>query len=640
MNEGDKSNIDKLSDKLYSRTRYKDPAQGRIRLKTTESPEVEGSWQGPNLDDMLKYEREEKNTHPLVKKFFIFALVFFSAAVLVAGFVFFGGANFVSSKNVDISVLGPTTVSAGEILELGVTITNRNNADLELANLSIQYPAGARDAEDTSKSLNYTQDELGEVKAGRESARNIQVVIFGSPGEVKQIKFSVEYRVKGSNATFYKDKIYDITIGDAPLTFDVESPRNVNSGETFSTTINVVLNSTDMLRGVMVRAEYPYGYSVISSVPEAVAGDNVWSLGDMIPGEKKSITLRGQLIGENLEERTFRFYTGVADSGGNPNFKTIISSIQNTVAIARPSVSLNVSFNGENSSPYIVSAGKNINTVIRFQNNLTDKLLNPKLEVRITGSALDKLSITTQNGGFYDSGSNKISWVLDNGAGSSELAPGDRGQVLFNFSSILNPSSTQSGREIGLEFLLSGIPLDTPGGRPITVTERRTVRVSSEVSLSSESLYSRGVFPNRGPIPPKAEEETTYTINLRAVNTQAEINNAYVTAKLGQNIVWLGSSSESTEGISYEESSNTVTWDIGTLASGAGSSLPDRQVSFQVALTPSLSQVRIAPTLVSNITFSGMDSVTGGTVTVYNPALTTRISNDPVFVQGDEYVVK
>ena len=635
--DDNKSRVDKLRDNLYSRTRYKDPEEARSRLKSTDNPDVQESWEGPDLDEMLKYEREQENTHPIVRKIFLSALIFFGFAILVAGYVFFGGANFVSSKNVDISVLGPTAVSAGEVFELGVTVTNRNNADLDLANLTIQYASGTREAEDTTKSLNYTEDKLGEVRAGREAVRTVRAVLFGSPGEVKQIKFSVEYKVKGSNATFYKDKIYDITIGETPLIFSVESPHSVNSGDSFTTNVEVVLNSSDTLRGVMVRAEYPYGYTVTSAVPKAVASDNVWSLGDMLPGEKKSITIKGQLVGENSEERTFRFYTGVSDSGDNPNFRTIISSALNTITIDRPSVSLGVTLNNDSSQTVITSVGNEVNASIKFQNNLTDKLLNPKLEVRLSGSALDKFSITTQGGGFYDSLSNKITWNLSNGFGQFELAPGDRGQVSFRFSSVLNPSSTQSGREIGLEFSLTGTPLDTPGGRPVTVTEKRTVRISSEISLSSEGIYSRGSFTNKGPIPPKAETETTYTINLRAVNTQAEVGTSYVLAKLGQNVSWLGSSGDE---VSYDAVNNVITWDIGTLTSGAGSSLPGKSASFQVSLTPSLSQVGTAPTLVSDITFTGIDSVTSRETKVYNPAVTTRISNDPTFVQGDEYVIK
>src|SRR3989344_776558 len=325
MDGEEKSKIEGLDEKLYSKTRYRAPLDIRKPAKEIESPEVVEKWQTPELDELLKHERIIPTLNPFMKKIFVVALLFFIAAIGVATFVFLGGANFVSSKNVDISVLGPTTIRAGEVLELGIIISNTNNADLELANLSIQYPQGSRNPDNTAETLTYTKDNLGVVKAGTDAVRNVRIVLLGSPGEVKEIKFSAEYKVKGSNATFYKDKIFEITIGDAPFTLTVESPTSVTSGDSFTTTVSVTLNSQDVLKNVMLKAEYPYGYSVTSSEPESATLETLWALGDLSPGDKKTISIRGRLVGENEEERTFRFYVGVSDSSTvNPNLKIII----------------------------------------------------------------------------------------------------------------------------------------------------------------------------------------------------------------------------------------------------------------------------------------------------------------------------
>src|SRR3990167_270154 len=132
MDEERKDRIGELNDTLYSRTRYKDPLDKRTPVKEVDFPDVEGKWQTPELDEILKYERVAPEIHPLMKKIFIFALLFFVATVGVATFIFTGG----------------------------------------------------------------------------EAVRNVRVVLLGSAGETKEIKFSVEYKVKGSNATFYKDKIF------------------------------------------------------------------------------------------------------------------------------------------------------------------------------------------------------------------------------------------------------------------------------------------------------------------------------------------------------------------------------------------------------------------------------------------------
>ncbi|HXK31238.1 MAG TPA: hypothetical protein VJZ94_00600, partial [Candidatus Paceibacterota bacterium] len=179
MDEKGKSKIEGLNDTLYSRTRYRNPLDKRSAVKEFESSDVEEKWQTPELDEMLKHERIPPKISPLMKKIFVLAFLFFIAAIGVAIFVFIGGANFISSKNVDIGVLGPTTVSAGEVLELGVTISNTNNVDLEFANLSVQYPPGSRDPDNTVDSLTYIKDNLGVIKAGAETVRNVRMVLLG-----------------------------------------------------------------------------------------------------------------------------------------------------------------------------------------------------------------------------------------------------------------------------------------------------------------------------------------------------------------------------------------------------------------------------------------------------------------------------
>jgi len=641
MDREDKSRIEGLNDTLYSRTRYKDPLDKRTPVKELESKDVEEKWQTPELNEMLTHERVVMKASPFMKKIFAFAMLFFIVTILVAGFVFMGGSTFISSRNVDINVLGPTTVSAGEVLELGVTVSNTNNADLELANLSIQYPSGSRNPDNTVESLTYTKDNLGVIEAGHEAVQNVNMVLLGSPGETKEIKFSVEYKVKGSNATFYKDKVFEIIVGQAPIIFTVESPRSVTSGDNFTTVVSVALNAKDILKDVVLKAEYPYGYSVFDATPDSSADNNIWALGDLSPGDKKTVSIRGQLVGENREERTFRFYVGVSDSNNvSPNLKINIISRLNTVTIDRPSIGLNVAFNGEDMPVYMAPADRPISASIKFQNNLPDKLLNPRLEVNLSGSALDKSSVAAGNSGLYDSKNSRVIWDLVNPLGSPELSPGGDGQVTLRFSSLPAASLVEGNRDIVLNFSITGIPVGAVGQNPITINETRTVRISSQVNFSSKVLRSLGSFANFGPIPPQVGKETTYTVVFGVGNTQGDLTDARVSARLGPGVSWLGAHSITGENISYDSSSNIVTWDMGALSSGSGFSSAAREVSFQISLTPSLGQIGTSPSLVNSIVFSGRDVVTGDFVTASNPPLTTRLTSDPAFIQGDDIVVK
>ena len=632
MSEESKSKVGELDDTLYSRTRYENPLDKRSAVRELETPPVEGEWQGPKLDEILNREREQTNITPFMKKFFTFALLFFAATLLVAGFVFFGGSNFISSKNVDITVVGPTAAPAGEVLELEVSIVNSNNADLELANFSVQYPAGSREPEDTSRPLTFTKESLGEIGAGEEVARNVEMFLVGQTGEAKDLKFSVEYKVKGSNATFYKDKIYQINIGSSPLSLNIQSPSSVTSGENFKTTVAITLNSREVLKKVMLRAEYPYGYSPSSAVPEAFSEKNLWALGDMAPGVTKKVEIVGKLLGENQDERTFRFYAGIADGDDlNPVFKSVIISGQETVVVERPAVGIQVGFNSENVSTYVAPAEQTISTAINFQNNMKEKLLNPALSVRFSGSAFNESSVAAYNNGFYNSGNDTLSWSLANQDGVSELSPGYSGSVSFSFTSQPEIAISNS-REINLEIILTGVPVGSK--TPITVKENRTVKIVSEVSLNSKAFYFSG------PKPPKVEKTTTYKVIWTLGNTQSDVKDAKVTARLAPAVKLAGATSFGGDDFSYNEAANTITWNLGDLTSGTGFNTKTREVSFQVSLTPSTSQIGATANLVTSVAFTGFDKATEKSVTVTSPNLSTRLLYDPAFIQGDDIVVR
>ena len=634
------SKVDKINETLYSRTEYKDPEDRRSEVHETDLPEVSQTFESPKLDEMLLHDRRKRESHPIMKRVFTFAVLFFVAAVAIALYIYLGGGNLISSKNVDITILAPVAVSAGEPLDLGITISNKNNTDLTSANMVIHYPEGTRSVEDSSKPLISIKDSLGAIPAGESVTRTERAELFGQKGDVKVITISIDYKVKGSNATFTKEKTYEISIGSTPVTMTISAPNTVTSGNTFTTTLTLLSNSPDILKDVVVRGEYPYGFTAVDSTPKPSASGNSWILGDLSPGDKKIITIKGVLNGEDQEERTFRFYAGVANTDSPDKFDSELASLSDTVGISKSSLGLTVKLNGDSADSYVAPAGQPIQTTVEYRNNLSTNVSDAIIQVRLSGLALDKFSITPQNGGFYNSIDSTITWDKSNFSDISLLGPGDGGAVSFKFASLSNLPAGSKNSEIKLSTTFKANP---PSGdttsNPVATTQN-TVKVASEIALSARSLYSRGPFKNTGSLPPKAEATTTYTVVLDLGNTQNDVDSPKLVGTLGPNVKWLGKTSPTSEKVSFDQGSNTFTWTPDSLPSGAGFSAPGKEVSIQVSLTPSIGQIGSAPILVSGIRFTGIDSFTHSNVSVTIPSINTKISTDPKYVQGDEQVVK
>jgi hypothetical protein len=633
----DKSSVDRLNDTLYSRTRYSDPKDSRSPMRG-EAPEgSDPEWKSENIDTMLKERRVPDAKPTKMKRFFMLSILFFIGAFALALYVYIGGGNFVSTKNVDILVTGPSMIEAGQPLALTVTVENKNNAELEMSNLAIQYPEGTRVADDTTQALTRDRVDLGIVKAGGESVHVFNSAIFGQKGDIKQVKILLEYKIKGSSASFYKDKTYEVTIGDTPVAIGIEKPDTIVSGQLFTTKIVIAANTTDVLKNVIVRAEYPYGFTAQSSDPKAISADNVWSIGDLSPGDKKTITLIGSMTGVDADQRTFRFYAGVADPGRPDLLKSLLVSTTETFSLSRPTVGLLIKLNGSSDGSYVAPMGSEVSATIAYQNNAPEKLTNVHIALHLDGTALNKDSVRPDSGGFYDSQNNQVIWPNTDSLTLSQLDPGESGQVQVYFSSLSNLPVGKS-QEIALKANISGTPSGDSSRDLVTNSTNQKVKISSTVNLTGKALYSRGPFKNIGPIPPKAEATTTYTAVFDLGNTQNEVRDGKLTAKLGQNVTWIPEAG--TDGISYDQGSNTVTWTVGALPSGTGFTSPIREASFHVALSPSIGQIGTTPTLVTAISFVGTDSFTNLPVTASLINLNIRLTSDPKFVQGDDVVVK
>jgi len=634
-----KTRLEGLKERLYSRTKYKVPEDYREPIAQNESEPVPSGWQTPKIEDILLSGKMSGEGHPIVRKIFLIASLFFLCSGIAASLIYFKGDNFISTRNLDISVEGPINIAVGSPVELELTIINKNNSILDNVNLKVSYPDGTRDASDSNQILTDVEEKLKEFSPGEKLTKNIKAIFFGSEGETKTVVVSVDYRVRGSNATFTKEKVFDLTISNAPVVVSITRPEKVVSGDEMNLSIVVTANSEDVLRNVILRAEYPYGWSFKSSSLSASNKEkNLWSLGDISPGDKKTINIKGSLIGEDTEERVFRFFVGVGKSG-TLTFDTTLNSNFVTVIIERPSVDLDIKLNNDSSQEYVAPAGRQIQGTVNFKNNLSENLINPQVEVRFSGGALDKGMISTKTGGLYNSSLNNIVWNGSNSSNIETLTPGDSGFVAFEFASLKDLPLGSINQKIDLLVTVTGRLQDS--NTDVKITETRSVKIASEVILRGESLYSRGPFANRGPIPPKAETETTYTITLDASNTRNDVQDVKVTGVLGANVQWAEEVSPIDEpGLSYDEATRTVTWSLGTLSSGAGFSSPGKEVSFKLSLIPSQGQIGGAPLLFGNIALTGFDPFTNSPIRITHQAITTKITNDPRYVQGDEIVVK
>lgn len=618
----DDSGIGKMRRQLYSRK----GVNGAIRRRKLEKEHFETGkrWEQPQGRPPVR--RKKRSPITLL---FISSVVFFLLAILISLFVFFQDSNVVSAENIDIEVSGPIAIPGGEELILQISIVNRNPVDIQFADLIIEYPEGTRSSSDLNIELPRIRESLGTIKAGKRVELSTRSVLFGEENSVKNIVITIEYRIEDSNAIFFKEDKHEILLSSSPLSLVVDTLEEIVSGQEMEFDIAVVSNSTTVMEDVLLQVEYPFGFEFISANPSPTYDDVVWKLGDLSPGQERHITLRGIMTGQDLEERVFRFSSGIQSNQNEREISAAFSTLAVSVTINRPFITLNVALNGDTSVEYIARRGREVRADITWTNNLPTKVTDAVIVLKLFGDILDKSSVSVKNG-FYRSIDNTIVWSKDTDDKLASIEPGTRGTVSFTFMPLeLSAGTSFRNSEIALDASVQGRRLSESNVvESVESTISRNIKVATDLLLSTRAVFYTGPFINSGNLPPKAERETTYTIIWTLTNSSSDVSNATVVASLPSYVRWLGRVSPSIEEVSFNEVGGMVEWNVDFLPAGTGYTSSPREVAFQVALLPSISQIGQRPILVNEQTVRGLDRFTDSTVSGQKRALTTEISTD------------
>jgi hypothetical protein len=629
----EESSIERLKRTLYSRNEAMVPKEKRTPV-TGEEPSVPTDWGGKRTFD-VSYPEMNKRNNSFFNKFLIYSFIFFLVACGIAIFIFFGGINMISSNNVDIKITGPSSVSSGEEFDMGLSIANLNRADLEEVSLFIDYPSGSLAPGEDNKSLSHEKISLGNISKGNSTDYTVRALLFGEKDSVKTFDLRLEYKVKGSNAVFSKEKTYDVSIGSSPLLLNVSYPQETNSGQPITLTISITSNSSVVVKNSLLKIEYPYGFTYKSSSISPVRDNSVWKIGDLKDGDKKTIIVTGILVGQDSEDRSFRVSVGTQDSSSPVDFTTALAESISTVGIRKSFFSLSVvSTSGQN----LITIGQFVPMAIRWENTLPDKVINAHIEATLSGNVLDRSSVNPSEGGFWRSIDNTIIWDKTTTNSLVSLMPGDNGQVSFSFASLKNTTGFIKNPHIDVHVVMTA---DRTGLSAGTVSSPfdYSVKISSSIGITAKSFRNSGPFSNSGSIPPRADKETTYTITWTLTNTSNDLKDTTVSTVLPQGVLWKGQVSPSSEKITYNPDSRTVSWGAGNVSAGVGYSFSPREVSFQVGLTPSVSQIGLEASLTGNSNVSANDTYTGEALTASAQSVSTHYS-DPSYSTNDNIVVK
>jgi len=368
---------------------------------------------------------------------------------------------------------------------------------------------------------------------------------------------------------------------------------------------------------MLLLAEYPPGFSFLSSAPAPLSGTAAWNIGDIEPGGKRSVTITGAFTGEDGDDRVIRFTAGSKKEGREDVIAAPLAAGTGAVTIAKPFVSVSLALDGSVSSEQVIERGREIRGDIRWTNNLPVRVQDVEIEIALNGAILDRSKVKAEQG-FFRSNNQTIIWSRETQPKLADVAPGASDVASFTFSTLPQTGGLFRNPELNLVVAVRARRL-SESNVPEKVTSNAKVHVSVATDLALSALLSRGTrFTESGPTPPKVDTESTYTVEWIASNSTNAVANASVSAVLPSYVRWVGAIAPSGENISLNPIGGIITWNIGDISEGTS-----KTVAFQIAITPSLSQVGTPPTLVGNQRIYGFDRFSRTNIEGSAPSLTT-----------------
>lgn len=622
-----KSKLEKVKESLYDK--YADIRPRQRSTLHTHTAQGAHDWDDADIEQKVHYSKDtmskSKKTLHWIKKFFIVSLGFFLLAALFAAFKLFDGGNNVSTDGIDLSIMTQPFVDGGEDLPITVQITNNNPTNIETADIIFEYPVTSLPGSEQTRQ----RVSIDTVRAGDTVFEDFDIQLFGEEGEERLLTAKLEYRVAGSNAIFVKEATELVTIRSTPIELLIEGRDSTIPNEMYAFDILVSSNATDVAGGIILKVEYPQGFTFETAEPAPTFDVDTWVIGDLEPASDRTIHIEGKLEGATTDNKVFRVLVGQQDERQERKIGTVFNSKVHPVRLTPSFIDASLAANGVSGTRIIIPAAQKTSVTVNWKNTLPIQLQNVKLEAIISGNAYSSAGIDGTDG-FFDSNTNSIVWdptVFDS---LISVDPGEQGTFKFNVKP--QPLASTNGQIISqplIHVVVRASGIDSVG----QIQDAETVAsvdlvINSDVRLEPKTLHYGGPFTNAGSVPPTVETETEYTLVWHLTNSSTNVTGAKLTTRLPAYVDWQGATFPTSEDLTYNTVTRELVWDVGQLEAGAGFTTDPREVSFKVAITPSTSQRGDIPPLTESLVFEGNDTYTNGTIRIVRNPHTTKLLND------------
>jgi len=589
----------------------------------------------------FEIEKSEKKPKSSKKYFRIALVVGIIIILIITALVFIRNWFSFSKEKIELEINAPAEVASGEEIEITINCQNNNRVSIKDAKLIIDYPQGAYSIE--GDELNQEVVEMGDILSKEEKFKNFKIRLASEKGSIKFLSVRLNYQPENINSRFENSASFKISINSVLVGLYLTVPQKAVSGEEISYILDYINSSDEDFSNLKIELDYPSGFSFKSAEPEPISAialsdqgevaekNNVWQLDELKKNERGTIRVSGILEGLEGENKSLGASLGKTE---NSNFLKYSQTSAATQISAAP-LQLSLFLDGEQESRN-VNSNEKLNYKVEFKNNTDIALSQLILKVYLKGEMFNFKSLALKEKGFFDSLNNVITWSAAGVPSLALLPPGETGQVEFSLSLEKNfPIISFDDKNFQVSAQAELETLNVPPQfnlEKLKIEKVLKSKVNSEIVFQTKAYYNEtsSSISNFGPVPPRVNQVTTYTIHWQITNGSNDLENIKVMAALPQGIEWRNahSSLKKDDQLQYNERTKQIIWEIAKMPAATGFLIPAYELVFQIALRPSITQIGTTPILINESKLEARDTFTNETLESFDSAITSDLPDD------------
>lgn len=564
---------------------------------------------GDNTMDFGKLDKKQNRlTTILLSAIIILGVI---ATTMWAGFfVYTKFFEPTRDKEFTLEIVMEETLISGQKTQIEVVYANPTNVPIASLELDLNLPASFR-------TYSFNQDptdldnlvwELGSLSGMSDGKIIVDGVWIAQAPSETPVQAYATYKPGNFNSNFEEIAVTYVTTLESTLKTTVEGPEEGSAGQDLSYSIKIENTGEEAFEQVLAKLEMPDGFYLEQSNPSLESGGpSQWIIEQIGAGETQEITFSGTFASNVESFQYFNLSTNLVID----DREVEQSTAQAYTDVLANDMTVQLVANGS-SSTTSADIGSTLRLSIGLEN--TEDIPIEDIDILLDFQAEDSIPIqwssASLDGGTISSAG--ISWSLDS------IEPGEK--ILFNTSFPLD-SAIGVGDADQFRIVASA----SYQGRTV-MSSPIDASINTQASLSSSIRYFEddGSVLGNGPLPPQVGNTTTYSVIWKIDNSLHDLENIRVSATLPPHVSWAGNAQQDIGAITYNDSDNTVTWNLTSLSS----SVPSTQGSFSISITPDSDDVGTFIKLISSSSLSAKDKVTQQTLSRSTDSLTSDLTDD------------